>query len=269
MNAPALRDTEGFIFDLDGTVYLGDVPLPHVAEAIALLRSLGKKVAFLTNSTLHHRRFYAEKLASMGIPASPADVVTSAYGTALWLSANSHGQPLTALAVGEEGLLLELTEAGVEVHQVGPVSFVVVGLDRRFSYHRLAEAQRAILDGARFIATNADPVFPTENGPTPGAGTIVSAVACASGARPKVIGKPRPYLIRQVLRGWRISPQQCLLVGDSLASDIAAAHAAGIKSALVLTGLSKRQDVDAIHPSRRPHVVLDDLGQFCEALRSG
>lgn len=262
-----LQDSDGFIFDLDGTLYLGNVALPYAADAVALVRSKGKKVAFLTNSALHHRRFYARKLTRMGIPATVADIMTSACGTALWLKNNSHARSLTAFVVGEEGLVQELAQVGVQTKSGWPVEFVVVGLDRGFSYQKLLAAQQAILKGARFVATNADPVFPTDKGVVPGGGSLVKAIASASGVTPKVIGKPHAYLIRQVLREWGMRPQQCLLVGDSLSSDVGAARAAGVWSALVLTGLSHRSDAEVAQPSRRPHLLFDDLGQFCRLLQ--
>jgi len=258
-----IEQVEGFIFDLDGTLYLGNVGLPYGIEAVALARLRGSKVAFLTNNALHHRRHFAEKLTSMGIPATVSEVTTSARGTAVWLRENFPASSLTAYVVGEEGLFQELSEVGVEIRSDLPVDFVVVGLDRTFSYEKLSVAQKAILNGARFIATNADPVLPTENGLTPGGGSIVAAIACATRTKPRIIGKPRAHLVRQILAGWEISPERCLLIGDGLNSDVAAARASRVRSALVLTGVSSREEVERTEPRRRPDLVFEDLGQFC------
>lgn len=267
MSHDAIRESEGFIFDLDGTLYRGDRALPYAAEAVAIVRSRAKKAAFLTNSALYHRSFYAQKLTDMGIPATAEEIMTSAYGTALWLKDNPHGSPLAAHVVGEEGLVRELTEVGVETKNVSPVEFVVVGLDRKFTCQKLWEARQAILKGARFIATNADPQFPTEQGMVPGAGSIVEAVARATGVSPTVIGKPSAYLVRYFLQQWGLEPRRCLLVGDSLRSDVAAARAAGVKNALVLTGVSQEKDLKTAGPCEQPDLVLEDMGHFCRLIR--
>jgi HAD superfamily hydrolase (TIGR01457 family) len=263
----SLHEFDGFIFDLDGTIYLGSSPLPHAVEAVALVRSQGKKVAFLTNSTLRHRQFYARKLSGMGIPATAADVMTSAHGTALWLKDNSQGRALTAFVIGEAGLIRELAEAGVEAKSAWPVDYVVAGLDRKFSYDRLLHAHQAIAKGARFVATNEDPTFPTGRGLVPGGGSIVKAVAYSTGVRPKVIGKPHAFLVRQILGRLGMTPDRCVLIGDSVKTDVAAAHAAGVGSALVLTGISDRKDLQAVPPRHQPDIVLDNLGEFCRLFR--
>lgn len=253
-----------FVFDLDGVVYRGKQPLPHAIEVLNLLQDSGRRVFFLTNNSGATRQQYAEKLQSMGVEAQPEQFITSAWATALYLQrALDRGARL--FVVGEPGLKQELCAAGFEVvESVEPEipAAVVVGIDRAFSYERLAQAQYAILNGARFIATNADATYPAEDRLLPGAGAIVAAIATATGHKPRIIGKPNPQILQPYIERGQIRPEQTLLVGDRLDTDIALANLFHIPCALVLTGVSTREDVACAPLEQLPQWVLNNLADL-------
>jgi HAD superfamily hydrolase (TIGR01457 family) len=256
---------EAFVFDLDGVVYRGARPLPHAMEVLNLLHERGRQVYFLTNNSGATREQYAERLQAMGYPhARPEQFITSGWATALYLRrAFEEGAPL--FVVGEPGLKQELASAGFtileRVESELPAA-VVVGIDRAFSYERLAQAQHAILNGARFIATNTDATYPAEDRLLPGAGSIVAAIATAAGRTPIVIGKPNPQILQPFIeRGW-INPERTLLVGDRLDTDIALANLLHIPCALVLTGVSTRDDLACAPLEHLPQWALNDLSEL-------
>lgn len=253
-----------FVFDLDGVVYRGKHPLPHAIEVLNLLQDSGRRVFFLTNNSGATRQQYAEKLQSMGVEAQPEQFITSAWATALYLQrALDRGARL--FVVGEPGLKQELCAAGFEVvESVEPEipAAVVVGIDRAFSYERLAQAQYAILNGARFIATNADATYPAEDRLLPGAGAMVAAIATATGHKPRIIGKPNPQILQPYIERGQIRPEQTLLVGDRLDTDIALANLLHIPCALVLTGVSTREDVACAPLEQLPQWVLNNLADL-------
>ncbi|OYT74034.1 MAG: hypothetical protein CFK48_00105 [Armatimonadetes bacterium CP1_7O] len=253
-----------FVFDLDGVVYRGNQPLPRAIEVLNLLRDSGRQVFFLTNNSGATRQQYAEKLLSMGIEAQPEQFITSAWATALYLQrALDRGARL--FVVGEPGLKQELCAGGFEVvESVEPEipAAVVVGIDRNFNYERLAQAQYAILNGARFIATNADATYPAEDRLLPGAGAIVAAIATATGHKPRIIGKPNPQILQPYIERGQIRPEQTLLVGDRLDTDIALANLLHIPCALVLTGVSTREDVACAPLEQLPQWVLNNLADL-------
>lgn len=253
-----------FVFDLDGVVYRGNQPLPHAIEVLNLLQSAGRQVFFLTNNSGATRQQYAEKLQSMGVEAHPEQFITSAWATALYLQRTLE-QGARLFVVGEPGLKQELCAAGFEVvESVEPKipAAVVVGIDRNFNYERLAQAQYAILNGARFIATNADATYPAEDRLLPGAGTMVAAIATATGHKPRIIGKPNPQILQPYIERGQIRPEQTLLVGDRLDTDIALANLLHLPCALVLTGVSTREDVACAPLDQLPQWVLNSLGDL-------
>lgn len=149
---------------------------------------------------------------------------------------------------------------------IGRPGAVVIGLDPNFSYRTLALAADAIRAGARFIATNRDPTFPTEHGLRPGAGSIVAAVEATVGIAPVSIGKPAPYLLREAASAVGGRAEDAVMIGDGLLTDIAAAHSIGARSILMLTGVSTRAQLDALPASQRPTDVADDADGLAAAL---
>ena len=259
------------IFDLDGVVYRGDTAIPGAVELAEWLHRAGWLVRYATNNSTVTREDYVARLAALGIEARREEIVTSTSATIEHLRAR---EPAVrrVLAVGERGMVDELTAAGYEVTAAElathaeltgapppePYDACLVGLDRAFDYRRLTAAVGVVRNGARLIATNADTVYPTAEGSLPGAGAMVAAIAAASGAAPLVIGKPEPAMFRLVLEAAGVEADGAVVIGDNPDSDIVSARRAGITSILVLTGVAGRAVADRLDGERRPdHVAAD------------
>ncbi|MER3402938.1 MAG: hypothetical protein C4337_06490 [Armatimonadota bacterium] len=254
---------ETFVFDLDGVVYRGQQVLPHAVATLNRLHEAGRQIFFLTNNSGATREQYAQKLLAMGIPATPEQIITSGWATANYLLKAIPNA--TVFVVGEPGLKEELVAHGFRLIENPDETLpdaVVVGIDREFTYERLAQAQDAILEGARFIATNTDPTYPAEHRLLPGAGAVVAAIATASGRKPIVIGKPNSEILMPLIQQRRINPHHTLLVGDRLDTDIALANHLHIPSALVLTGVAQRADLECAPMDLLPTWVLNHLGEL-------
>lgn len=270
------------VFDLDGVVYLGNTPIAGAVETIGWLRQSGRLVKFCTNNATRTRQHYAEKLSGMGIPSTPADVVNSAYAVGIYLkqrrrertscrSERTEPVPFTVFPVGEEGLRVELAAAGAtvieRVDSGMAVDYVVVGLDRTFTYQKLEMAFDAIRGGAEFVATNRDATAPMEKKEIPGAGAMVAAVEAAVGKPPAVvIGKPAPTMLELLIAEANATPETTLVVGDRLDTDILAGRRAGARTACVLTGIATAEDVKNAPPEMRPHVVIKNTTELKQLL---
>jgi 4-nitrophenyl phosphatase len=255
-------------FDLDGVIWKGSQMLPGVAEALADALARGLDIRYASNNSTAHREVVSQRLQSLGLPAGPERVLTSAFVAGWWLRERLP-EGARVLVVGEEGLLRELAEAGLDAVYAGdvtsgspPPAAVVAGMDRRFTYQVVANAQRAIDNGALFIATNRDATFPTPEGLVPGAGAIVAALATAARQEPVVMGKPETALAESLAGLTGVPSAQTLFIGDRLETDIDMAKAAGMLAALVLTGISTEADVrdaEARSGAWVPDYVLPDL----------
>ena len=249
------------LFDMDGVLYRGDQALPGAPECVAALRERGHRLFFITNNSSRLREEYVAKLARMGIAAGVDDVITSTYVMAQWLRAQGH-LPRQAYVIGSQAVVSELHRAGAAASQVyhrGAVDAVVSGLDVHFAYEKLANAQEAILAGAAFYATNRDLMYPLEDRVFPGNGAILAAIEACTGRQAMVFGKPEPYLYEHALQQAGATPAAALVIGDNLVTDIAAAKRCHLHSALVLTGVATRGDVEQLLPEQRPDYVVDDL----------
>jgi HAD superfamily hydrolase (TIGR01457 family) len=246
---------DAFLFDLDGVLYRGAEAVPGAPEALAALRAAGRRVAFVTNNSARTPAVVAERLRSVGIEADAGEVVTSAFATAELLAGRGCR---SAFVVGENGLTDALAAAGIEVLAVEPASAdaVVVGWDRHADYAKLRTASVLVERGAAFVGTNADASLPAADGTRwPGAGALLAAIATTTDVHPEIVGKPHPPLYRAALA--RAGGGIPLVIGDRLDTDIAGAVALGWDSLLVLTGITRRDDL-ARSPVRPTHVA-DDL----------
>ena len=260
------RQVKAVILDLDGVVYRGHTAIPGAKDATEWLRNEGYQVYYFTNNSTKTRESYVELLAAYGIPADRDHIITSASLTARYFSDNGL-LPAAALVVGEAGLAEELCRIGVRVVRrrgKRPVDFVVVGMDRQFTYRKLHEAQQAIRAGAKFIATNRDATYPVEGNVIPGGGSIVAAVATAAQTEPILIGKPSPRAGQLIIHQAGVEPNEALMVGDRLGTDIEMGRRAGLWTCLVLTGISRAEEVDALPAQHRPHWVIAGIAQLPE-----
>ncbi len=227
-----LRSLRAFIFDLDGCVYAGATLLPGVAELLRRLRASGRQVLFLTNNSREDGAELAAKLQRLGLAAHPREILSAAEAVGPFLARRFGAARV--LAIGSPTLLRLLAEAG---HSLAPLEgredphAVVVGHDPSFTYDKLTRLARAVARGAAFIAVNLDPRLPMEGGEfLPGCGALVEAVAAAAGARPEIVGKPRPHLFREALARLGTSPGDAVMIGDSLLADVQGAQAVGLRT---------------------------------------
>jgi 4-nitrophenyl phosphatase len=243
----------GLALDLDGVVWLGDQPVPGAAAAVARLREAGHDVLFCTNSSMLPVADVEAKLARHGIPAT-GDVVTSATAAATLIEPGER-----VLVCGGAGVVDAIERRGAVAVREGPAAAVMVGLHLDFDYERLRVAAGAVRSGARFVATNDDATYPTAEGPIPGGGAIVAAVAVASGRPPVVAGKPHAPMV-DLVRG-RLG-EGGVMVGDRPETDGRFAVALGYRFALVLTGVTTSPD--GVDPP--PDLVAQDLPALVERL---
>lgn len=249
--AGPLSGVRGVILDLDGVVYSGSRLLPGVAEFLAFLRDTGRRMVAVTNHSGLSVQGYAEKLARLGVPIPASAVLTSGWAAAHYLRRN--GTATRVFVLGSEGLRTELLAAGC-VEATSP-EVVVVGYDPALDLDRLVAATRHVLTGARLVGTNADALLPTPEGPVPECGPILAFLEAATGRRAEVIGKPGTFIVEQALARLGLLRDEVLIIGDTVDTDIAAGLAAGIRTALVLTGNAARPPIG----ERQPTVTVPDL----------
>ena len=251
-----------FVFDLDGVVYRGEQPMPGARETIENLNRLGHQVYYFTNNSSKTREFYLDKLGRMGISTDLDHIMTASRATALYLMEQG-AQGKSVYMIGQEGVREALLSAGmklVEDVDGAKVDYVVVGIDRGFNWRMLVNAQQAIFGGAEFIATNPDRTFPGENGRvTPGNGALVAAVEAAAGVTANVIGKPSPTAIHEILALAGSTPEEAVVVGDRLDTDILAGKRIGALTVLVLTGITTRADAESAPPEMHPDIIIETL----------
>jgi NagD protein len=248
---------DAYIFDLDGTIYLGDTVLPQAAETVAALRNAGRRTIFLSNNPTKTRQEYAHKLRTMGIPTPPDQIVNSSFVMVQWLLANAPSANL--FVVGEEPLIRELREAGFHFsEQPGQVDIVVASFDRTFTYHKLQVAFDAINAGARLVATNADRYCPVPGGGQPDAAAMIAAIeACTATRCDPIVGKPSPIMVATIMSMLNVPPAHCIMVGDRLETDIQMGIAAGMATCLVLTGDATHAKLAA--SGLQPTLVLERI----------
>lgn len=255
---------DGFIFDLDGTVYLGDTLLPGAQETIQIIRDSNKDMVFVSNKPLERRSVYARKLTRLGIPVSKEQIVNSPLVTAWYLVENDPNSRV--YVVGEEPLIEELKSHGIRItSESSGIDYVIASFDRGFHYDKLNTAFQAIKNGARFIATNPDRTCPVEDGEVPDAAGMIGAIEGVTGKKVELVtGKPSKLMVKAALDRLELPPGDCLLIGDRLETDIKMGNDHGIPTALVLTGVTNRSDLAG--SSIEPTYILEDLSQLPEKL---
>ena len=259
----AVTNARGLIMDMDGVLWRGTEPLPGVAELIETLRRRSIPFLLVTNNASASPEGVQRRLRTMGAEIESHEVLGSTDATVEWLR-NRLPPPAPVYAIGEAALHEALTHAGYDLHQHSDgVSAVVVGIDRQVDWSKLTEASLAVRAGAIFVGTNADPSFPMERGLAPGNGALLAAIQTATGIDPVVIGKPEPYLFTHALQHLGTEPGLTLMLGDRLETDILGGQRAGLGTALILTGVTRRDDLQ--HASIQPDWVFDDLPSFLEA----
>jgi 4-nitrophenyl phosphatase len=250
-------DIEAIIMDMDGVLWTGDLALPGLVPFFEMLRGRGIPFALATNNSGKSPATYVEKLAKLGVPdVANQQIVTSGTATASYMTERyPSGAPIHIL--GGDGLRQVMVEAGFTLADSG-VQAVVVGLDPQLTYDKLKRAALLIRGGADFIATNQDMTIPSPEGLAPGAGSLVMALRAATDRDPVVtIGKPGAPMFEAALRLLGTAPENTLMLGDRLNTDVEGAAHLGLRTALVLTGVSTRAEAEAA--ARPPDGVYDNL----------
>ncbi|MFV0406233.1 MAG: FAD-dependent oxidoreductase [Propioniciclava sp.] len=267
---PVPRTFAAYLFDMDGTIYLGDRLLPGVDELITALQAAGRKRAFLTNNSTRTRAEYAAKLTALGIEASPAEVVTSGTLTAQWL--RTHQPDAVAFVIGEPPLVAEFVAAGIALSEdPADITVVVASYDRGFDYRKLQIAFDALRGRPHvgFLATHPDPYCPFPGGRgEPDAAAVIGAIeACSGRVCERVIGKPSPEAATTTLALLGVSATDAIMVGDRWRTDIAMGRAAGMATALVLGGDTSQAELARLDPAQLPDYVLGRIDALAPALR--
>lgn len=249
---------KALIMDLDGVLWRGDQMIVPLPEVFAAIQAGGWRFAFATNNSMHTPEFYQEKLKKFGVNLADFQIVTSAMAVAFALKNQFPGGGLVYI-VGEEGLRTALQEAGFW-HDENRALAVVAGLDRGLTYDKIRTAASLIRKGASFFGTNADKTFPTPEGLAPGAGSVLAAIETAAGVAPIVAGKPSPLLFETARARLDAQPLETLVIGDRLDTDILGGQRAGMRTALVLSGVSTREELNAWNP--KPDLAADTLAHL-------
>ncbi len=255
---------QAFIFDQDGTIYLGDQILPGAVDLISRLREAGCRTFFLSNNPTKTREQYSSKLSAMGIVTPVEDVVNSSYVMVQWLLENC---PFARLfVIGEDALKHELATAGFQLlESAAGVDIVIASFDRAFDYAKLQIAFDAIRAGARLVGTNPDRFCPTPSGGQPDCAAIIAAIEACTGVKCNpIVGKPSPIMVEMILSILDLTPEKCLVIGDRLETDIQMGIDAGMGTCLVLTGDATRETLALSGIS--PTFVVDNLGGLQAAL---
>jgi HAD superfamily hydrolase (TIGR01450 family) len=253
-----IRPYDHVLLDLDGCLWVGDEACEDAADAVTALREAGASVLFLTNDVRHTPEDFVRKLWRLGFQASIAEVVTVGSAIQFLLAGRGHS---TAYVVGSQALIDHVADAGLRIVNRTPFAtradVVVVGAHEDFHYDELRIATQAVLRGAELIGAGRDRTFPMEDGPWPASGAVLAAIEHGAGRTADlVVGKPEPAMYEAARD--RLGPGRVLAVGDLLEVDIAGARRAGLDSALVLTGGTTCEAVDAADP--KPTHVADSLG---------
>ncbi|MBO2943038.1 TIGR01457 family HAD-type hydrolase [Paenibacillus sp. F411] len=260
--------TTGILIDLDGTLYHGKRRIPGADQFVSRLRERQLPFLFVTNNSSRTPEQVADHLKEMGIDAAADEVCTSSLAAASYISRESPGAKVAIL--GEEGLHAAIEQAGLQVTEDQP-DYCVQGIYRSFSYDSLARAVQWIHGGAVSVLTNPDLLLPSDDGLSPGAGSLGAAIEAASGVKPIVIGKPSSILMNYAADRLGISPRQAVVVGDNMRTDIAAGAQAGCKTILVMTGITTPYNIEEHRTSAgvSPDYICETLSQAADLLCSG
>jgi NagD protein len=240
---------QAYLMDMDGVLVRGTALIPGADEFIARLRERGLPFLILTNNSTYTPRDLQVRLERLGLYVRPEELFTSALATAQFLRSQSPGG--TAFVIGESGLTTALHDIGYVLTDFQP-GYVVVGETASYNYQRLAQAVRLVAAGARFIATNPDPVGPSDGGLVPATGAVAALIAEVTGVRPYFIGKLNALMMRAALRQLGAHSESSVMIGDRMDTDIRAGTEAGMRTILVLTGVTQRE-----HVARFPYQPSD------------
>ncbi|ASN04875.1 TIGR01457 family HAD-type hydrolase [Virgibacillus necropolis] len=254
-----MKEYQGYLVDLDGTMYKGNERIYAAKEFVEFLKGKGLPHLFLTNNSSRTQLEIAKKLNDMDIPATENHVFTSSMATASYIAnLNKDGR---VYVIGERGLHEALRDKGLVITDENP-DFVVVGIDREITYEKLAKACLFVRNGAVFVSTNSDKAIPTERGLVPGNGALTSVITVSTGVDPVFIGKPESIIMEQALKKLGLSHDATLMVGDNYYTDITAGIRAGIDTLMVFTGVTPFEDFLTL--PKKPTYHIQSLSEWIE-----
>jgi 4-nitrophenyl phosphatase len=254
-----LNNIQSLIIDMDGVLWRDDTPIGDLPGIFRRIRERGWKFIFVTNNGSRTPAQYVEKLSAFGVTVEPWQVITSALGVVEMLK-REIPNGARVFVVGGEGVKIALQEQGFQVlttETAESAQAVAMGVDREINFAKMNEAALLVRRGVPFYATNPDKTFPTPRGEIPGAGAWISVITTATGIEPVYAGKPYPFMMEMALERLGTKKEETLVIGDRLETDIAAGQAVGCPTALVLSGVSTRERVEAWSP--RPSLIVQDL----------
>jgi 4-nitrophenyl phosphatase len=255
---------KALIIDMDGVVWKADSPIGDLASTFKRIRERGLKFVFATNNSTKTSEQYVKRLAGFGVDVEPWQIITSSQAAAHAI-AQKFPRGTKVFMIGEDGVQMAMEEKGFEIvslEDAAQAQVVVMGIDREINFQKASEATLLIRDGIPFYATNADKTFPTPRGEIPGSGAWISVITTATGVEPIVAGKPFPFLMELSLEKLNVKKEDALVIGDRLETDIAAGQGAGIPCALVLSGVSTKEEADKWYP--KIDIIADDLARLID-----
>lgn len=252
-----LRNKRGFICDMDGVLYHGNRLLPGAKEFLQWLHTHNKEFLFLTNASERSPKELQQKLRRMGLAVEEKRFYTSALATARFLATQS--PQCSAYVVGGAGLIMALHDEGITMNEIDP-DYVVVGEGSSYNYESVLRAVRLVEKGARLIGTNSDLTGPAEDGIIPACRAMISPIEMATGKQAYFVGKPNPLMMRTGLRILGVHSEEAVMIGDRMDTDIVAGIESGLDTALVLSGVTKRDDVKKF--AYRPRLILSGIGDI-------
>ncbi len=252
-----LDGIKNYLLDMDGVILRGATLIPGAKDFIQRLQTQHIPFLFLTNNSLYTPRDLQMRLSYMGLDVPSEAIFTSALATAQFLHAQRPGGK--AYVIGESGLTTALHDIGYILTDQEPEYFVL-GETNTYSFERIARAIRFVTEGARFIATNPDVTGPGEGGIVPGTGAVAALVSAATGIKPYYIGKPNPLMMRTALRSLNAHSEDSVMIGDRMNTDIVAGLESGLRTILVLTGVTRREQVEQF--PYRPTWIRDSIADI-------
>lgn len=252
---------EAAILDLDGVLWLSDQPLCDLPLLFKYFAKANIRVAMASNNATATTDQFLEKFQTLGVTLKPWQIISSAMATGYLLKQEfPKGGPIFIL--GSPALIATLEIDGFFHSETEPMA-IVAGMDRELTYDKLRKAANLAREGLPFFGTNPDLTYPTPDGFAPGAGACIAAVEAASGKKATLAGKPNPYLFDVAMQRLKSAPQMTLVIGDRLETDILGGYRAGCKTALVLSGVSKKSDLLSWDP--KPDLIIDNIMDLFES----
>jgi NagD protein len=258
------RAIENYLIDMDGVLVREERMIPGADLFIQALQEAGRRFLILTNNSLYTPRDLAARLAASGLQVPETSIWTAALATAQFLREQRPGG--SAYVIGEAGLTTALHEAGYVMVERDP-DYVVLGETRSYSFERITRGIRLIANGARFIAANPDVTGPSPSGILPATGSVAALISTATGVEPYYVGKPNPLMMREALRTIEAHSESTAMIGDRMDTDVVAGIEAGLRTILVLSGISTREVAERF--PYRPSQIVDSVADLVDQVRAG